>query len=109
MYADALTDSMRRAIDETYRRRGIQEAYNREHGITPQGIKKAIRDITDRVKTVTDARNSFATDKEMPKEEMFRLIKELEVQMRGAAKNLEFENAALIRDEIVDLKRALAP
>ena len=109
MYADSVTASMKRAIDETYRRRAIQEAYNKEHGITPQGIKKAIRDITDRVKAMSNPSNNSTIHKDMPKDEMFRLIKQLEAQMREAAKNLQFENAALIRDEIAGLRRALAP
>jgi excinuclease ABC subunit B len=113
MYADRITDSMQRAIDETYRRRAIQEAYNREHGITPQGIKKAIKDLTDRVKAVAEERAPYAVETQntaaliatLEKDEVARLLKDLERQMKEAAKNLEFERAALIRDQIVDLRR----
>jgi excinuclease ABC subunit B len=108
MYADKVTDSMDRAIKETQRRRGIQEAFNKEHGITPQGIRKAIKDITERVKAVADEHAHYEA---MPvpalKEDIARLIKDLESQMRAAAKNLEFEKAALLRDRIVDLRRAM--
>ncbi len=104
MYADSATTAMREAIDETYRRRQIQEAYNREHGITPQGIKKAIKDITERVKVVAEARVPYAPVS-ISKEEVVRLIKELEAQMKKAAKNLEFERAALLRDRIAELRK----
>ena len=107
MYADHVTDSMKHAIDETYRRRDIQEAHNREHGITPQGIRKAIRDITDRVRRVAESPATYAVHREMPRDEMARVIKDLQSQMRQAAKNLEFERAALLRDEIVGLRRVL--
>ena len=107
MYADAITDSMRRAIDETQRRRVLQEAHNREHGITPEGIRKAIRDITDRVKAVAEARPVYETHRDLPKDDLLRLVKDLESQMRQAAKNLEFEKAALLRDEIVELRKVM--
>jgi excinuclease ABC subunit B len=107
MYADTITGSMKAAIDETYRRREVQEAYNREHGITPQSIRKAIRDITDRVKAVAEARGSYEAVTPASKDEMARLIKELESQMKVAARNLEFEKAALLRDRIIDLRKAL--
>ena len=106
MYADNVTESMRQAIDETYRRRSIQLAYNEEHGITPQGIRKAIRDITDRVKKVAEERAPYTTGA-LPKEEMPRVIADLESQMKAAAKQLEFERAALLRDEIVELRKQL--
>src|ERR1044071_3105012 len=102
--------SMQRAIDETYRRRSIQIAYNEEHGIQPKGIQKAIRDISNRVKAVAEQAAEYATDGGpvlMPKDEMARLIQDLEVQMRAAAKNLNFEEAAAIRDQVVDLKKLL--
>ncbi|MBI2859748.1 MAG: excinuclease ABC subunit UvrB [Chloroflexi bacterium] len=102
MYADRVTASMQSAIDEIMRRRGIQEAYNREHCITPQGIKKAIKDITERVKVVAEKKAGYLP---IPKEEIGRLIKELEVQMRAAAKLQEFERAALLRDRIVELRK----
>ncbi len=104
MYADNLTDSMKAAIEETYRRRKIQENFNREHGITPQGIRKAIRDITERVKVVAEERTRYETAL-VPVEGIARLIKDLESQMKKAAKNLEFEKAALLRDRIVDLRK----
>ena len=107
MYADSITGSMRAAIEETYRRRGVQEAYNQEHGITPQGIRKAIKDITDRVKVVADARAPYVAAAPLSKDEVARLIKELESQMKTAARNLEFENAALLRDRIIELRRDL--
>ncbi len=106
MYADRVTDSMRRAIDETERRRGIQAEFNREHGIEPEGIRKAIRDITDRVKQVAEEGPAYVTGA-IPKDEIARLIKDMEKQMKEAAKNLEFEKAALLRDRIVDLRREL--
>jgi len=104
MYADSTTTSMREAMDETHRRRRIQEEYNKEHGITPQGIKKAIRDITERVKVVAEAKTPY-TAAPISKDELVRVIKDLETQMRKAAKNLEFEKAALLRDRIIELRK----
>ena len=106
MYADSITGSMRSAIDETNRRRRVQEAYNKEHGITPQGIRKAIKDITDRVRVVAEAHVPY-TAVAFSKEEIARLIKELESEMKKAAKDLEFEKAALLRDRIIELRRDL--
>jgi len=106
MYADTITGSMQAAIDETQRRRQVQEAYNREHGITPQGIRKAIRDITERVKVVAEARVPYTAEAPIiSKEDVARLIKELETQMKAAARSLEFEKAALLRDRIIELRR----
>ena len=107
MYADTITRSMRMAIDETERRREIQEAHNREHGITPEGIKKAVRDITERVKAVAETKAVYTTYRDLPKDDLLRVVKDLESQMRQAAKNLEFEKAALLRDEIVELRKVL--
>jgi excinuclease ABC subunit B len=104
MYADTMTGSMKAAIAETERRRRIQEEYNRKHGITPQGIRKAIRDITERVKVVAEARAPYIAAP-ASKEELVRLIKELEGQMKAAARNLEFEKAALLRDRIIELRK----
>jgi len=104
MYADTVTGAMHEAMEETKRRRRIQEAYNKEHGITPQGIKKAIKDITERIKVVAEARAAYSPTP-ISKEEVLRLIKDLEAQMRKAAKNLEFEKAALLRDRIIELRK----
>ncbi|MCJ7763810.1 MAG: excinuclease ABC subunit UvrB, partial [Dehalococcoidales bacterium] len=107
MYADNMTGSMTRAIEETHRRRQIQKAYNIEHGITPQGIRKAIKDITERVKAVAEDKVEYHVLPES-REDIARLVKELEKQMKAAAKNLEFEKAALLRDRIIELRRELA-
>ncbi|MBN1691105.1 MAG: excinuclease ABC subunit UvrB [Dehalococcoidia bacterium] len=104
LYADKLTGSMSSAIEEVYRRRRIQENFNKEHGVTPQGIKKAVRDITERVKAVAEQRGKYDAG-HVPPDEVARLIKDLETQMKKAAKNLEFERAALLRDRIVELRK----
>ncbi|MBI4504708.1 MAG: excinuclease ABC subunit UvrB [Chloroflexi bacterium] len=106
MYADTLTASMRRAVDETARRRRYQEEYNERHGIVPKGIKKAVRDLTDRVRAA-EQRAPYHVERVLPPEEMQRLINDLERQMRQAAKALEFERAAELRDQIVALRKAL--
>ena len=109
MYADRVTDSMKRAIDETYRRRNIQDVHNRENSIEPQSIQKAVHDITESIKSVAESRASYRiVRQEMSRDDMFRVIKDLEVQMKDAARNLEFEKAAQVRDEIFDLRRVLA-
>ena len=109
MYADTITPSIQRAIDETYRRRRIQNDYNVEHGIVPQGIRKAVKDITERVKVMAETRAPYMTQrKTLSKDEMFRVVKDLEYQMKAAAKGLEFEKAAMLRDEIYELRRLLA-
>ena len=107
MYADRVTDSMKNAIEETERRRRIQEAYNRERGITPQGIQKSVRDITERVKAVAEESTPYVTHGDLPKDDIMRLIKDLESQMKSASRSLEFEKAALLRDQIVDLRKAM--
>ena len=108
MYADNRTKSMEKAIDETYRRRGIQDAFNRHNGIVPQGIRKAVKDITERVRMVAEARTPYTTEKRvMSRDEMFRVVKELESQMKAAAKSLEFEKAAMLRDEVYELRRVM--
>ena len=107
MYADNITDSMRRALDETDRRRAIQETHNREHGITPEGIRKAVRDITERVKSMAETPAVYTTHRDLPKDDLVRVIKDLESQMRQAAKRMEFEKAALMRDEIVELRKVM--
>ena len=109
MYADSVTSSMQAAIDETQRRRRIQLDYNKEHGITPQGIRKAIRDITERVKVAAEVRAVYDATAPHTREDVARLIKELEGQMKTAARNLEFEKAALIRDRIIELRKEFEP
>ena len=109
MYADAFTKSMDRAIGETNRRRQLQDAHNKANGIVPQGIRKSVRDITDRVKGIAETRAPYMARKQpMPKDQMFRVIKDLEAQMKAAARNLEFEKAAMFRDEVYELRRILA-
>ncbi len=107
LYADRITDSMRRAIEETERRRAIQMKYNQEHGITPATIVKEIRDLTDRVRAQT-ARQPEAPVTMMSKNDLARLIRELEKEMRKAAEELEFEKAAILRDRIFELRQLLA-
>jgi excinuclease ABC subunit B len=107
MYADRVTDSMRKAIEETYRRRGLQMEYNREHGITPVAIRKAIHDLSDQVRAVADERPEYRLEQDIPKDELARLVKDLEGQMKQAAKNLEFERAAALRDQILELRRRM--
>ena len=116
MYADRITDSMRFAIDETYRRRGLQDAHNTAHGIIPTGIKKEVRDITERVKQVAETRAEYAPgsrmaaaqDQDISRDEIARLVREYERQMKEASKRLEFEKAAMLRDQVVDLRRIMA-
>ncbi|MDH7488306.1 MAG: excinuclease ABC subunit UvrB [Anaerolineae bacterium] len=107
LYADTITESMRRAIDETNRRRAIQEAYNREHGVVPESIVKSVYDITQRVRAVAEARAEHGTAASIPKDEIARLIRDLQKQMKAAADALEFEKAALIRDQIYELRQQL--
>ena len=113
LYADRMTDSMTYAIGETERRRAIQRQYNEEHGIEPTSIVKQVRDLTDRVRAiVTDEEQVAAGDgfnmAMLPKDELHRMIKELETEMKNAAKSLEFEKAALLRDQIIELKQVMA-
>jgi excinuclease ABC subunit B len=115
LYADKMTDSMAFAISETNRRRAIQEASNREHNVEPRGIVKSIRDLTDRVKVMAESKPSYDTgaaqeprplDASMlPPDELNKLIKQVEKEMKEAAKALEFEKAALLRDQLVELRR----
>ena len=107
MYADTVTDSMRAALDETSRRREKQIEHNQEHGITPEGIQKAIRDINDDLRGLAEEPAKYTTAADLPKEEIARLVKELEAQMKTAARELEYERAALLRDQIVELRREL--
>ncbi len=112
MYADKMTDSMRRAIDETNRRRAKQVKYNTEHGIVPISIHKAIHDLTEEFsqKAVAEMRGEYKTKPsgDLPRNELKQIIHEMEKQMKEAAKNLEFERAAALRDELFDLKSLLA-
>jgi len=107
MYADNMTDSMRRAIDETNRRRQIQVEHNAEHGITPSTIIKEIRDLTQSLRKVAETGAEYRVGTDIPKHEAHRLIQEMEKQMKTAAQNLEFEKAALLRDQILELRRTM--
>jgi excinuclease ABC subunit B len=113
MYADRVTDSMRRAIEETNRRRRKQEAYNAAHSIVPTSIIKSVRDLTDRVRTLAEDKVPYEVGEgeplplsALPPDEMVRLIKQLEKEMKAAADGLEFEKAAVLRDQIIELRRA---
>jgi len=113
MYADRVTDSMKFALDETNRRRAKQVKYNEENGIIPVSIHKAIHDLTEEFseKAVNEMRGEYKTKKgigDMPRNELQKIIGEMEKQMKEAAKNLEFERAAALRDEIYELKNLLA-
>ena len=108
MYADVMTDSMRNAIRETERRRSIQEAYNKEHGITPTTIRKAVRDLITVSKAVAETEDKLKKDPEsMNRKELMKLITKVEKQMREAAANLNFEQAAELRDKMIELKKNL--
>ena len=108
MYADMMTDSMRNAIEETKRRRAIQEAYNKEHGITPTTIKKAVRDLISISKEVSKAERILEKDPEsMSRKELENLIKQVEKQMKAAAADLNFESAVELRDQMIELKKHL--
>lgn len=112
MYADVMTDSMKAAIDETSRRRDKQIQFNKEHGIEPASIVKAVRDLTDLVtaQALAERKAEYRATAplDMPREELARLIKHLEKQMRSAAESMEFEKAAVIRDQIFEFRRTLA-
>ncbi|MFZ5856191.1 MAG: excinuclease ABC subunit UvrB [Chloroflexota bacterium] len=112
MYADRMTDSMKRALDETTRRRAKQMKYNEEHHIVPVSIHKAIRDLTDQMspKAVAEMKGEYVTKAKsgVPRDEMRKLLSDLEKQMKEAAKNLEFERAAALRDELYELKAIFA-
>ncbi|MDN4594381.1 excinuclease ABC subunit UvrB [Polycladomyces subterraneus] len=106
MYADTITESMRKAIDETERRRRIQIAYNEQHGITPQTVRKKVRDVIEATKVAEDGPTYETANRagKMTKKERQRLIAQLEKEMKAAAKELEFERAAELRDMIIELK-----
>ncbi len=108
MYADTITDSMQITLDETARRRAIQQQYNEEHGITPQTIKKAVRDLISISKAVAKEEQVFAKDPEsMDEKELKKLIATIEKNMRKAAADLNFEMAMELRDKMAELKRIL--
>ena len=108
MYADRVTESMQVAIDETNRRRGVQEAYNVEHGITPTTIVKEIRDINDRLSAVAESPGAYDSDSkeltELSQAQIEKMIGQLEAEMKNASRQLEFERAAALRDEIQDIR-----
>ncbi len=112
MYADKITDAMRSAIDETERRRNIQLAYNKEHGIEPASIIKEVRDLTMRVQQAAKAHQpeeaATVAPKDLPKSELQKMINALEHEMKAAAKALEFEKAALLRDQLIELRQVMA-
>ena len=109
MYADTVTDSMKRAIDETNRRRKIQQAYNEEHGITPQTIRKAVRDLIAVSKAIAETEDQLIKDPEsMSRKELTKLVGKVEKQMRAAAADLNFEQAAELRDKLIELKQMLS-
>jgi excinuclease ABC subunit B len=108
MYADTMTDAMADAIDETERRREIQEAYNEEHGIEPASIIKSVRDLTDRVRVAQQEETGLdLKPEEMEPKALDKLIRSLEREMRTAADNWEFEKAAALRDQIYELRGIL--
>ncbi|MBR2408719.1 MAG: excinuclease ABC subunit UvrB [Lachnospiraceae bacterium] len=108
MYADVMTDSMKKAISETNRRRGIQQAYNEEHGITPQTIKKAVRELITISKKAEEITQGIEKDMEsMSKKELQALEKKLQKQMNTAAAELNFELAAKVRDQLFELKKKM--
>ena len=108
MYADTITDSMRLAIEETKRRRKVQEEYNQEHGITPQTIKKAVRDLISISKEIAKEEQKMEKDPEsMDPKELEKLIAEIQKKMKKAAAELDFETAAQLRDKMISLKKYL--
>ena len=109
MYADMMTDSMRNAIDETNRRRSIQQRYNEEHGITPQTIKKAVRDLIRISKKVeeTEAGDIQKDIESMSRKELEQLVDKIKKKMNTAAAELNFELAANLRDQMLEIKKQL--
>jgi excinuclease ABC subunit B len=112
MYADKFTDAMNSAIDETNRRRAVQNTYNKEHGIQPISIVKEVRDLTDQItaRSVAEPNAEYRVEgaASLPKDELLNVITELEKQMKEAALNLEFEKAAILRDQVYELRAVLA-
>ena len=107
MYADKITESMRFAIDETNRRREIQSAHNDANAIIPISIVKSVKEITSHARQLADAKTPHIKPATLPKNDLVRLVKDLEKQMKKAARELEFEKAALLRDQVVDLRKVL--
>jgi excinuclease ABC subunit B len=107
MYADRVTKSMQFAMDETSRRRDIQRAHNDANSIIPTSIVKEVKDITTRIRQVAETKTPYITPAALPKNDLVRLVKDLERQMKTAARDLEFEKAALLRDQVVDLRKVL--
>jgi len=107
MYADRVTKSMQFAMDETSRRRDIQRAHNDANSIIPTSIVKEVKDITTRIRQVAETKTPYVTPAALPKNDLVRLVKDLERQMKTAARDLEFEKAALLRDQVVDLRKVL--
>ena len=108
MYADKITDSMQKAIDETNRRRGIQEKYNEEHGITPQTIKKAVRDLISITKAADAETSTKTIEKDMESmniSELKKLKSSIEKNMHKAAAELNFEEAARLRDRMIEVNK----
>ena len=109
MYADRITDSMRRAIDETDRRRQIQHDYNTQHGVEPKGIFKDVKDITERVREIAGKSTDTKHDSDgISKEDLGNILEDLKKQMEQAAKELEFEKAALLRDQMSDIRKVIS-
>ncbi len=107
MYADRITKSMKFAMDETSRRREIQSAHNDANSITPTSIVKEVRELTSQSRQVAESKTPYVTPAALPKSDLVRLVKDLEKQMKKAARDLEFEKAALLRDQVVDLRKVL--
>ena len=111
MYADKVTNSMQKSIDTTNDRRERQHAYNEAHGIEPRSIQKSVRDLTDDLveeeMMVAEAEGTYTTLADLPKHELHQMIQELEKQMKTAAQNLEFEKAAQLRDQIVEMRQIM--
>jgi excinuclease ABC subunit B len=113
MYADRITDSMQKALNTTNARRAVQQAYNEAHGIEPRSIMKAVHDLTDdiaqeREMALADGKGKYTTVRDLPKAELAHMVIDLEKQMKQAAQNLEFERAAVLRDQIVELRQIMA-
>ena len=107
MYADRVTDSMKYAIDETNRRREIQSAHNDANSIVPTSIVKEVKDLTSQVRQVAETKTPYVTPTALPKNDLVRLVKDLEKQMKQAARDLEFEKAAMLRDQVLDIRKVL--